>query len=120
MEINQILGIMIIFIGIIIGIILGKITKEELKPGKKYILFFKNVLLAGIFVVSIAYSLNIIMSIVLVLILIYLLIFKFKFNDIIVYASFAFIYFIISKNILLPVLMFIYGFPTGSLMVKVK
>ena len=115
MEINIILGIIIIFAGIFAGYFLGLIAKEELKPGKKYLILFKRILLSAVFIIAIAYSANLAVSIIFGLILIYVLMFKSKFNDLIAYASFIIIYFVISKDILLPSLMFLYGLPTGSL-----
>lgn len=38
--------IIIAFIGIIIGLLLARFTKEELKQGKKYFIWFKKIILA--------------------------------------------------------------------------
>ena len=121
-AVNYFLGLVIIFAGIITGMILAFIAKEELKPGKKYILLFQKVLLSLIFVISISYSGHIALSIVLSAVLVYLFIFKFPFNDKLTYCVFGFIYFMFANNfkliIPLSVMMFLYGFPTGSLIAE--
>ena len=121
-AVNHFLGLVIIFSGLIIGMVLGFIAKEELKPGRKYLELLQKFLIAAIFIISIFYSKHIALSIVLVGIIVYLILFKFSFNDIFTYGVFGFIYFIFADNlntlILLSSLMFLHGLPIGSLMTE--
>ena len=118
-AINYALGFAVIIAGLVMGIILGRIAKEELKPGRKYLLLFQNILLSAVFVAAVFSFESMLAKIILAAILAYLVIFDYLFNWVLAYASFGFIYFSSLNNInliLISALMFIYGFPTGSLL----
>ena len=122
MEIlSYIIGIIIIFAAVIAGMFLGLIAKEELKPGKKYILLLHYILLAIILVLSVYFFESNMLSIFFAAMVLYLFIFKFSFNDIIIYCVFGIIYFLsFNTNSIIPLasLMLLYGFPVGSLLVE--
>ena len=120
MEIlNYFLALIVSFSGIFVGMLLGYIAKEELKPGKKYFIWMQNIILilAAIFVLY-SFHLNIILSIIIGL-LITLGIIYFKPKAVIGYILLAILIFISIGNtnlfILTSSLTFLYGFPTGSL-----
>lgn len=123
-AINYILGFAVVISGFALGIILAKIAKEELKQGKKYFILFQTALISIIFTVAILDAQNTIFKIALAVVLVYLILFEYRLNWILSYASFAFIYFFCISDlnilILLSALMFIYGFPTGSLIFSKK
>lgn len=120
-AVNQFLGLAVIFAGIIMGSIVALIAKEELKSGRKYFLALEKFMIAGILLLSIFFAQHTVLKIVFAAILVYLFVFKFSFNDIIIYLLFGFIYFIFANNfnilILLSSLMFLYGFPAGTMTV---
>ena len=123
-AINYILGLAIIFAGFAAGLILGRIAREELGLGRKYLLIFQNFLISAIFVIG-AFSIqSTALRIILSAVLLYLVVFDYAFNWIIAYASFTAIYLLVPDSlnliILLSSLMFLYGFPTGSLIAGKK
>ena len=120
MEIlNYVLALVFSFLGVLVGLGLGYAAKEELKPGKKYFLWMQNIILvlAGIFVLY-SFNLNLILFIVLGLLLTLVLAY-FEPNTIIGYGLLALLVFLSIGNdnlfILMASLVFLYGFPTGSL-----
>jgi hypothetical protein len=121
-PVNYFLGLVIIFAGLIVGMILGFIAKEELKPGKKYLSLLQKFILAAVFIIAIIYSPHIALKTVLAGILVYLFIFKFSFNDIFTYGIFGFLFYVFINNLnltlLLSSLMFLHGLPIGSLMTE--
>jgi len=119
-AINYILSVLIVFIGLIIGIIIAKYTEEELKAGKKYFSILQKLLLFVIFILFLFFlkikMIYIIIDCVLFIIL--LIVIKLK-KNIIAYNLLAIVLFLTAKNdiffIYLSGLIFLYGFPTGSL-----
>ncbi len=124
--INYTLTSIVSFLGLILGIILAYIAKEELKQGKKYFIFLQKVILTLIFFFIFYYlKLNIFFIIILSLIffiLIYL--YNEKIKTYYIYPFLAILFYFSSKNVELfkiqAFLIFLYGFPTGSLLTKVK
>lgn len=118
-AVNYSLGIAVIIAGLALGMILARIAKEELKPGKKYLLLFQNILVSAVFVSAVFSFESTFIKIILAAVLVYLVVFNYKFNWLVAYASFGFIYFSSLNNLnlvlLISALMFLYGFPTGSL-----
>ena len=128
--INYSLTNLIVFFGLIIGIILAYIAPEELKDGKKYFIFLQNFLLLLIlFFLLYLYKFNLALNILISLALFFLLYFylnnkkhqKIKYID---YAFLGIIFYLSAKNTSLflvqSALIFIYGFPAGSLLLKIK
>ena len=113
------------FIGLILGIILAYIAKEELRPGKKYLILLQKLTLTLIMIFMFyQLKLNIYLLIIsswISALVIYLFIERIKTNYI--YPVLALIFYLSSRNIVLlkiqAFLIFLYGFPTGSLLTKV-
>ncbi|MBD3355480.1 hypothetical protein GF361_05905 [Candidatus Woesearchaeota archaeon] len=118
-TINIALSIIISLSGIPLGFLLAKIAKEELKKGEQYFIWMQNIIL--ILAVNLFfYTLDLkIASKILILILTSLLIIKTKPRAVIGYIIFAVLFYLDLKNIeitlALSSLMFLYGFPTASL-----
>lgn len=126
--INYTLTLIVSFLGLILGIILAYIAKEELRPGKKYFILLQKVVLTLIlsffFYFFLFFKKNyflLVLSLLVFFILIYFFIEKVK--TYYIYPILALIFFFSSKNIDLfkieAFLIFLYGFPTGSLLTKV-
>ncbi len=125
--INYFLISLVTYIGLLIGIIISTMAKEELKPGKKYFILLHNIVLAFIlFFVLEFFDVNIYLTIYLPLILIIGL---FYFNDLykksnIFYIGLGIIFYLSSKNInnllIISTLIFFYGFLISSLQMDFK
>jgi len=124
--INYTLTLIVSFLGLILGIILAYIAKEELKPGKKYFILLQKVILTSIVAFLFFYwsNKNIFLFIICLFasfILIYFFIEKIKTHHI--YKVLGLIFYFSSKDIeifkIQAFLIFLYGLPTGSLLTKV-
>ena len=111
------------YIGLFMGLILALISKEEIKPGKKYFIFLQKAILSVIFIVLFIFlKLNYIVVLLLIAcIIIYITKKKKEFNDTIyTYILLSAIFYLSSKNINLFIieasLIFLYGLPTGTLL----
>lgn len=124
---NYFLASIIAYLGLLLGVILIKFAPEEQKPGKQYFILLKKIL----FILILAsflffYKINFILSI---MILIIVLIISKKTNlskshliYFILGIIFYFSYFskIFDLFIIESILMFLYGIPTASLILKKK
>jgi len=127
MPISYFLAAIISYLGLLLGIILIKFAPEEQRPGKKYFILFKKALLVLI-IALLFYFLNInsIVLIALSLLLIYLLSNKriTLESTVLVYILFGIIFSLSSKFqdlfLIESVLIFLYGIPTASLILKIK
>ncbi|MDD5649525.1 MAG: hypothetical protein PHF86_03795 [Candidatus Nanoarchaeia archaeon] len=97
------------FIGILIGILISKYTKEELIPGKKYFLIIERICLLLIAVILV-YNYKLSYTIIIGLILGYFLSIEYFFFSLVIIAT---------NNLLISLIVFIYGLPYGSL-IKTK
>ncbi|MBN2422651.1 hypothetical protein JXB41_05460 [Candidatus Woesearchaeota archaeon] len=115
------------FSGLIIGIILTYFTKEELPTGEKYFKILQSFLVIVI-LFTFFYYLNLDLYLTLLLFILSIIILKIivlKFNiknpSKIIYILFGFVFYLSGKtqgvNIAVS-LIFLYGFPTGSLVGK--
>ena len=128
--INYSLTNLIVFLGLIIGIILAYIAKEELKDGKKHFILLQNVLLTLIlFFLLFFYKINLILNIgislaVFLSLYFYLNTLKKQMIKYIDYGLLGIFFYYASNNInlflLQSALIFIYGFPAGSLLINIK
>ena len=122
----------ITYLGLGCGIGLAYIAKEELNDGRKYFILSQNIILPLI-IFSFLYFLkvNLIIDITLSIISFICLYYfnnlkndNFKKNFYYIYLILGIIFFISSKNnnffIVESSLIFLYGFPTGSLIIDVK
>ncbi|MBN2112307.1 hypothetical protein JW707_04385 [Candidatus Woesearchaeota archaeon] len=121
---NYILASLIVSLGLICGVILGFIAKEEIKPGRKYLIFLQYAIVAVILVLTVYFRFDI--EIVFLLVAgIFFVLYRTRLKKQImpeIYVLFAVIFasakaesFIVQSS-----LIFLYGFPTGSLMVMEK
>ena len=122
--INYILSAIIASLGIFCGVVLGYIAKEELKPGKKYLILLQYVLIAVMIVLMVYFRFEEEIVFLFVAAL-FFVIYKTRFKKQImpeIYVLFALIF---SKApaaafIVWSSLIFLYGFPTGSLLYMKK
>ncbi|MBU0459820.1 MAG: hypothetical protein KKH52_03325 [Nanoarchaeota archaeon] len=119
----MILQIVFALIGIVLGIVLGYLAKEEVHPGKKYLLGLKKFLLGLIFLL-VGYSAFINGHFVLFILPLLLLIgfllelkLKNKYVEVGYYIVFVIAY-VFFPSSLLASLIFLYGLPTGTLLIK--
>ena len=117
--INIILAAIISLSGLLIGFLLKKIAKEEIKQGKTYFIWMQNILLilAAIFVLY-SFNLNLFLFLLIGL-LITLAIIYFKPKAVIGYPILAILFYLsisdINLLILISSLIFLYGFPSAAL-----
>lgn len=116
------------FSGLVAGIIIANMAKEELKAGRKYFSLMQDFLIVlMLFFLLEFYEVNIFV-IVPILLVVFLLLFylknSVKYINMIIYSLLAVIFYLSSKSINLfsleASLIFLYGLPTGSLISKEK
>ena len=114
---NYSLVVIICFIGIYAGFLLGIIAKEELKAGKKYFLLFQKILFAVAILSTIVVINKIYLTIALFFILAYFMVYS---RRIFIYLVFGVLLFLNSRygNLFLMQsgLIFLYGLAEGSLL----
>jgi hypothetical protein len=116
---NYLLALVASFSGIFVGMFLGYIAKEELKPGKQYFLWMQNIILilSGIFVLY-SFHFNVVLFVITGLV-ITLGIINFSPDGIMGYVFLAILVFLSIGNtnlfILTSSMVFLYGLPAGSL-----
>ena len=121
---NYILALVFSFSGIFAGMLLGKIAKEELKPGKEYLIWMQNIILIIAAILVLYYfQIHIVLFILAGLILTVGLIY-FRPKAVIGYIILAALILLIMENtnffMVISSLAFLYGFPTGSLILIKK
>ena len=109
------------FSGLLVGILLAFTAKEELGPGKKYFILLQKLILLLVLVFLLNFfNVNIYLRIIIYVLFIYLMIINVKSQ--VIYPALGIVFFFSSKDINLFVinstLIFLYGFPTGSLFAK--
>lgn len=120
--INYLLNLVITFFGLFIGLILAYIAPEELKPGEKYHLLLQNFIFSAIIAFYAAHALSsIVFGVIIYVFLMALLSYRrissratYLFSGVILAFSRRFEQLMIIESILI----FFYGFPTGTLFVK--
>lgn len=123
MEIlNYSLIALITVLGLAAGAVIGHFAKEELKPGKKYFIFLQKALFTAIIAVIMYVNRANVHYIWIgaAIIFIYLYFFE-KINQAFAYALLGLAFFLAADTeMFLPVasLVFLYGFPTGSRLIK--
>ncbi|RMF54343.1 hypothetical protein D6745_05490 [Candidatus Woesearchaeota archaeon] len=100
-------------LGLVAGIIIGMLTRDEHKTGKKYFYILKNLFFSLILVVFLGATYwSVILGI-----LLFIVLFRLKFDELFAYLFLAVLFsFYRSENYLLPTLIFIYGIPAGTLL----
>ena len=112
---------LISFSGLLIGMVLAFTAKEELKPGKKYFILMQKIILLLILIFLLNFfTINIYLRIIIYILFILLMIINIKSQ--IIYLALGVMFFLSSKDINLfiinSILIFLHGFPTGSLFTK--
>lgn len=116
MLLSYIILLIIIFLGLFIGLLIGYMAKEELKPGKKYFDILRHALFISILVVFFVKNPSVVFIIFIAALVI---IFSFsKHRETLYYYVLAVIFFLswhYNGFALLAPLIFLYGFPIGSI-----
>jgi len=127
MPINYFLSSIVCYFGLLLGIYLIKFAPEEQKPGAKYFVFMKKILLLLMIAFFLFFhKLNIILIFVILFLVSFVLSYKKAVleKSALVYFFLGIIFFFSSKIenlfIIESVLIFLYGVPTASLDVKLK
>ena len=116
MLLSYIILLIIIFFGLFIGLLIGYMAKEELKPGKKYFDILKHALFIAILVVFFVKNPSVVF-IIFIAVLVIIFSFSRKWETLYYYAL-AVIFFLswhYNGFALLAPLIFLYGFPIGSI-----
>ena len=124
---NYFLASIIAYLGLLLGIILIKLAPEEQKPGTQYFILLKKILFfIALVAILFFYKVNIIFTTVLLLFVIILMLNK-KINlnkSGLVYFFLGILFYLSSKILNLfvieSVLIFLYGIPNASLILKKK
>jgi len=127
MPLNYFLTSIIVYLGLLLGVILIKLAPEEQRPGKKYFSLLKKIILFLIITLFFAYSnLNYVLFLFLIAVLFLMLLSK-KItleSTILIYLLFGVIFSLSNKItnlfVIESVLIFLYGLPTASLIFKIK
>ncbi len=128
MEIlNYFLISLVVYSGLLFGMVVSYLAKEELKDGKRYFVLLHNIVLAFIlFFVLEFFRVNVYLALFLPLVLVVVL---FYFNEVykksyMVYLLLGIVFYLSSKNInlllIVSSLILFYGFLIGSLQVNFK
>jgi len=125
--ISYFLASIIAYLGLLLGVILIRLAPEEQKPGKTYFILLKKILFFIIIVtILFIYKVNIIVT-TLILVFTIILILNKKINlekSNRVYFFLGIIYYLSSNFfnlfIIESVLIFLFGIPTSSLIIKIK
>jgi len=122
------LALLFSFTGIIFGLILSLIAPEEIVPGKRYLLFLKYILFFAIFVVGNYsflligdYYFGLIFSIIIpvLFILTYVKLPFIEYGNYVVFSIMFLVEVNFELSLILASLVFLYGFPTGTLLRKI-
>lgn len=116
---SEFLASLIIGSGIIIGAILGKWVKEEIKPGMKYFILMKNILFSAVVLTTIFYYTKVNIMVALVIPLLFSALFIDKLQPVAIYSAFAIVLIMTSADsslyLLISSLIFLTGFPIGTI-----
>ena len=124
---NYFLISLVVYLGLLVGIVLSFMAKEELKPGKRYFILLHNIIL-GVILFFILEFLNINVYLILFLPLV-LVVFLFKYSELyrkswIIYLLLGIIFYLASKNVnhllIMSTLILFYGFLVSSLQFNKK
>jgi hypothetical protein len=112
---------LISFSGLLVGMLLAFTAKEELDPGKKYFILLQKLILLLILIFLLNFfNINLYLRIIIYILFIFLITINIKSQ--IIYPILAVVFFLSSNDINLfitnSILIFLYGFPTGSLFAK--
>jgi hypothetical protein len=116
-----IFAVLIAFLGFPFGILLAKISPEEMKKGKKYFKLIQSFIIALIIFIFLYQYLNIIISII-ISVLFFLITIYLRVNHKIFYILFVFLLYLSNKTNIafLCSLIFLFGIVSGSIFPKIK
>ncbi len=119
---QQVLLLIVVFLGGPVGVILSYVAREELAPGKRYFFVLKRAVFLAIIFLTFLYSGLVTLAVIATLLLALILYFyKHRLIEYLLYAVLAVIYPIALSNaaliLIASVLTFFYGFPKASLFV---
>ncbi|MBI3034660.1 hypothetical protein HYY72_05880 [Candidatus Woesearchaeota archaeon] len=121
LQLNYLAAGIVSFLGIACGIIVGLMALEELKAGRRYLEAFQKVLLAAIAVVFLNYlGMGIVFRIAAYAAVILLLASRINVKSAFAYPVLGLLFFASSKSggfFIVASLVFLYGLPSGSLVV---
>lgn len=123
---DYILTAIISFSGLIVGILLILLAKEEQIPGKKYFSMLQSLLITVAFVVLFKLlGLNVVFNCVIaIIILLALLYFDYKWKSYIAYPILGGLFYLSSSNdialLMEASVVYLLGFPTAALLLKTK
>jgi hypothetical protein len=115
---------LVVYLGLLVGIILSFMAKEELKPGKKYFLLTHNIVLGFILFFFLEFlDINVYLTLFLPLILV-ISSFYYKFKTNYIYFLLGIIFWLSFRSgrgsLLISSLIFFYGFLVSSMEFKAK
>lgn len=106
-------------VGYALGVGLGYIAPEELLPGRKYLMFLEKVLFIFTFIPAIYFFSGSYLALFPAILVLLLLALPFKFRAYAAFGVFLLWFFLIKQDNLITILeaslIFLYGLPTGSL-----
>jgi len=121
--INDVLILLFSLMGVVLGVILTLIAPEEIREGKKYFVLLKRFIFITIYLLVFVYLINQIYLYPFVLFSVILFILDFKSNKKILYVLHYLVFippYFLNTNqnfqLILASLIFLYGFPVGSLL----
>lgn len=119
--IAYVLTAVIVYLGLPAGMIIGRLAEEELKPGKKYITFVQDILLAAVVLAFLYYAVANLVAAALIAIAVFCVMYFFRrIRSYIIYPILGLLFYFSADIgfLLLSSLIFLYGIPTGSLELK--
>jgi len=108
---------LVCFLGLFVGLLIGFMAKEELKAGKKYFLYLQKVIFILV-VFFVFYDFGFWLLGLLFVVFFSILLFQIKkdYHRVLYFVLAAFLFMsFFEENMVVPALVFFYGFPTGSL-----
>jgi len=112
---------LISFLGLLVGTFLAFTAKEELEPGKKYFMWMQKIILLLILIFLLNFF-NISLYLRTISYILFIFLMTINIRSQIIYLVLGAVFLISSKNpelfIINSILIFLYGFPTGSLFAK--
>jgi hypothetical protein len=110
----------VVFLGLVSGLIISHFAREELEAGKKYFVLLQR-LLALIILGVFLYSFHVkIYMIIIALFILSTLIYQFKVALPVYYVVFGGLFFFSPERLNVSALMFLFGLPSGALVYKDK
>lgn len=124
MEIINLIAAIVAFSGIIVGVLLAHFAKEEIKPGKPYLAMLQKSLYLILAVIMVNFfEIPILFRIVVYVLIMFIVVFV-NIKSELLYPAFGILLYLSATNsmtfLLVASLVFLIGFPTGSLAVNPK